>query len=339
MTNSALAAIHWALQNHVQPAAANATTLFLRARASAELHEIANLTCVQSFKPWADELHAAGFASNPDLPSGQRFDRILLLPGRQRAETRALLATAASLLAPDGQFVVAQLNTEGARSLQSDCETLFGAIQHASKHKSRVMWGTANQLNAALAAEWLAGDQPTRVIDDEFVSRPGLFAWDRIDPGSALLAKHLPKNLRGTGADLGCGFGVLAKRLLERNPLVQGLDCFEAERRALQLAELNLQPFASQKTLNFYWHDVSRGLERMDYDFVISNPPFHTGRMDEPGLGMSFLNAAARALKTGGRFILVANVHLPYEAVLAKQFQQVTEVAQGLGFKVLEARK
>jgi 16S rRNA (guanine1207-N2)-methyltransferase len=339
MTNSALAAIYWALQHHVQPAAANASTLFLRARASAELHEIPNLTCVQSFKPWADELSAAGFASNPDLPSGQRFDRILLLPGRQRAETRALVATAAGLLAPNGQFVVAQLNTEGARSLQSDCEALFGAIQHESKHKSRVMWGGANQLNAVLAEEWLAGDQPVRVVDDEFLSRPGLFAWDRIDPGSALLAQHLPKNLRGTGADLGCGFGVLAKRLLERNPLVQGLDCFEAERRALQLAEINLQPFAAQKTLNFHWHDVSQGLARHDYDFVISNPPFHTGRIDEPGLGTSFLHAAARGLKSGGRFILVANVHLPYEAVLAKQFQQVTLIAQGLGFKVLEARR
>ena len=339
MSNSALDAIHWALQHHVQPAPVNANTLFLRAQASAELHDIANLSCVQSFKPWADELSSAGFASSAETPTGQRFERILLLPGRQRAETRALLASAAHLLQQDGQFVVAQLNTEGARSLQSDCEALFGRVQFASKFKSRVMWGSANDLNAELAAQWLAGDQPTRVINDEFLSRPGLFAWDRIDPGSALLVQHLPKNLRGTGADLGCGFGVMSKRLLERNPQVQGLDCFEAERRALQLAELNLQPFAHQKTLNFHWHDVSQGLDRHDYDFVISNPPFHTGRMDEPGLGASFLGAAARALKSGGRFILVANVHLPYEAVLAKQFQQITPIAQGFGFKVLEARR
>lgn len=339
MSEPALNAIHWALSHHIATAPAESNTLFLRARVSAELSEIPNLTCVQSFKPWTDELTAAGFAPMPELPSGKRYSRVLLLPGRQRTETRALLARVAGLLAPNGLFVAAQLNTEGARSLQTDCEALFGAVQHESKFKARVMWGRADLLNTELASSWLAADQPTRVINDEFLSRPGLFAWDRIDPGSALLAQNLPKNLRGFGADLGCGFGVLSKRLLERNANVQGLDCFEAERRALALAQINLQSLAVSKTLGFHWHDVSQGLERRDYDFVISNPPFHTGRMDEPGLGMSFLNAAARGLKTGGRFILVANVHLPYEAVLLKQFQQVIELAKANGFKVLEARK
>ena len=46
MPNPALDAIFWALENHIEAPVDNATTLFLRARASAELHEIANLTCV-----------------------------------------------------------------------------------------------------------------------------------------------------------------------------------------------------------------------------------------------------------------------------------------------------
>ena len=41
-------------------------------------------------------------------------------------------------------------------------------------------------------------------------SQPGVFAWDRIDPGSALLAEHLPA-MKGEGVDLGAGSGELRR--------------------------------------------------------------------------------------------------------------------------------
>ncbi len=44
-----------------------------------------------------------------------------------------------------------------------------------------------------------------------FLSRPGVFAWDRIDPASALLAEHLPADLAGRAADLGAGYGFVAR--------------------------------------------------------------------------------------------------------------------------------
>ena len=43
----------------------------------------------------------------------------------------------------------------------------------------------------------------------------GIFSADHIDPGSALLAEHLPKNLRGRVADLGAGWGFLSRAALE----------------------------------------------------------------------------------------------------------------------------
>src|SRR5205814_9151177 len=41
-------------------------------------------------------------------------------------------------------------------------------------------------------------------------SQPGVFSWDRLDPGTALLLDRAA-GLAGRGADLGCGVGVLAK--------------------------------------------------------------------------------------------------------------------------------
>lgn len=65
----------------------------------------------------------------------------------------------------------------------------------------------------------------------------------------------------------------------------------------------------------FHWHDVTKGLPEC-YDVVIMNPPFHIGRDQKAELGLSFLTAASRGLRRGGRLFLVANRRLPYESHL-----------------------
>jgi predicted RNA methylase len=156
---------------------------------------------------------------------------------------------------------------------------------------------------------------------------------------------HLPKvyeamlasDLRGRGADLGCGYGFLAAEVLARHPQVGALDLYEADARALELARRNLDGSAAE--LEFSWHDVAAGLPRADYDFIVSNPPFHAGRADAPELGIAFIRAAAAAPRSGGRLFLDANRHLPYEATLAAAFAKVRVLADERGFKVFEATR
>jgi 16S rRNA (guanine1207-N2)-methyltransferase len=166
-----------------------------------------------------------------------------------------------------------------------------------------------------------------------------LFAWDRIDTASALLASNLPADLHGHGADLGAGYGYLSAEVLARCAQVTSIDLYEAESRALELAKENLRCTPSGKTVDFFWHDVATGLPH-HYDFIISNPPFHhQGRADLPELGRAFIAAAAAALNSGGRLLLVANRHLPYESALREGFANVRVLADEQGFKVIEAIK
>ena len=82
------------------------------------------------------------------------------------------------------------------------------------------------------------------------------------------------------------------------------------------------------------------GLARSDYDFIVSNPPFHAhDRGDRPQLGQRFIEVAAQSLRHGGRLLLVANRHLPYEATLAQAFASHRVLAEGGGFKVIEGVK
>lgn len=311
--------------------------LFLRARSSQELPRD-RLLCEQNFKPFADALTRDGLRIAE--PTDERFPLVLVLPPRQREEARALLAQAALRTTPGGIVVASMGNNEGARSGEADLERLAGNIHRASKNKCRVCWATISPdtIDAALLEQWRVLDAPRPIAGGRFLSRPGLFAWDRIDAASALLVEQLPDNLSGRAADLGAGYGYLSAELLARNPGIVALDVYEAEARALAMARLNLANAAQRLAIDFLWHDVTTGLSAR-YDVIVSNPPFHQGRADQPELGQAFIVAAARAMNPGGRFWLVANRHLPYESVLANHFANVRTATVHDGFKVIEAIK
>lgn len=323
-----------------------AGVLFLRARDGWPLRQQPwpGLVCEQSFKPDADALLRAGFTvqrAGQEPDPARTYPLVMVLPPRQRDEARALLARAVASTAPGGRVLACASNNEGARSLEADLTQLAGPVDTQVKNKCRVFWTAPLPAGCEsdLVKQWRQLDHARPIGDARFLSRPGVFAWDRIDTASQLLVAHLPASLAGRAADLGAGFGYLSVELLSRCAGIHTLDLYEAEGRALDLARQNLADFATRATLGFLWHDVTAGLPHR-YDVIVTNPPFHTGmRADRPDIGKRFIAVAAQALNPGGRLWLVANRHLPYEAVLDRSFGQVRTVAQQHGFKIVEAVK
>ncbi|MES2489743.1 MAG: class I SAM-dependent methyltransferase [Pseudomonadota bacterium] len=316
--------------------------LFLRARTGLALREAAGagLICEQEFKPVADALTRAELTAVEldTLEPERKFALVLVLPPRQREEARSLLAQAVARCAPGGRVLASMRNDEGARTGEQDLALLAGGVSKLSRRKCRAFWTRALQgpADLALADSWAKLDAPRTILDGRFISRPGVFAWDHIDPASALLAKHLPANLAGHAADLGAGYGYLSTELLARCPQITAIDLYEAQSRALAMARENLRD--ARVPCEFSWHDVTTGLPRR-YDVIVSNPPFHAqSREDRPDLGRRFISVAAQSLNPGGSFWMVANRHLAYEYTLNECFAEIRNVAQGGGFKVIEAR-
>ena len=184
-------------------------------------------------------------------------------------------------------------------------------------------------------AEALAGGEGRWIEALGLWSQPGVFSWDRIDPGSARLAAHLPP-MNGQGADLGCGIGYLARAVLAATPKVERMTLVDIDRRAIQAARLNI---ADARTA-FDWADATGASWTLEgLDFIVMNPPFHDGGSENRRLGQAFIRRAAQMLRKGGVCWLVANRHLPYEGELTTAFAQVDVRSDAGGYKVFEAHK
>lgn len=254
------------------------------------------------------------------------YGAVLVCLSRARPLARLRIAEAAAAVVPDGLVLVDGAKADGIESALKDCKARAEIRDSYVKSHGRLFWFSDGDFVdwARIAADWPAVEG--------FQTAPGIFSADGIDPGSALLAAHLPRDLAGYGADLGAGWGYLARQTLTR-PKVKALHLVEDDRAALAAAEANLEDPRAQ----FHWADALRWQAPGLLDFVVTNPPFHRGRAADPGLGQGFIEAAARMLSRRGVLWLVANRHLPYEQMLEARFHDVTEVIAATGYKVIRA--
>ena len=296
----------------------------------AEALPFKDIDAEQSFRPDFLRLKAAGWSVVPRLEGGA-YELGLVLLTKHKEENFANIARAWALLAPGGQLVSAGANDDGAASLEKHVGKAFGLVDHASKFHCRVFWLDKGERAPPDYWRGLAGLQP--VGAGPWLSQPGVFCWDRVDDGSALLARYLPADIAGTVADFGCGWGYLSRSLLDRCPGVTRLDMIDAEHRAVEAARANV----SDPRAKAHWLDLIAERAPTTYDTVICNPPFDAGRAADPALGQGFIEAAARALRPGGHFYMVANRGLPYEPLLKAHFASFETLADNNKFRVSRA--
>lgn len=289
------------------------------------------LLCVQTFRPIHDVLAGQG-RTVATAPEGQAAMVVVNLT-RSRAETLGAIAEALALLEPGGQLVITGAKSDGIDSI---ARQVGGAIPIEGafvKAHGRVFWTTRPDVLPEVVAEWSEQARPA-ANGDGFFAGPGMFSYERADPGSRRLALSFVGRLSGRVADLGAGWGWLAAAALDQNPGITEIDLYEADLPALEAARINVP----DPRARFHWSDATGlGAGVPPYDAVITNPPFHLGRAAEPDLGAAFIVAASRILKPGGRLMLVANRHLPYEAPLGAAFRNVEKLSEDGIYKVFLA--
>ncbi len=266
-----------------------------------------------------------------DQPEASLSEMTVLAPPGT-VERRYTIALALKALAPGGALTVLAPKDKGGSRLAKELKGFGCTVSETSRRHHRIC--SCDRPADLLGVEKALSDGAARFDGGLGLwTQPGVFSWNRMDPGSALLLENLP-GLSGSGADLGCGIGILGRAIL-KSPKVAHLSMVDLDRRAVEMAARNIgDPRAEVR-----WADVRGGTGLSGLDFVVMNPPFHDGGAEDQSLGQSFIRRSAEALRPGGVLWLVANRHLPYEEVLKPLFRRVTPKVEANGYKIYEALK
>lgn len=261
----------------------------------------------------------------------ESFDAVTVRAPAGAIERRYVLAHALRVLAPGGRLTAFAPKDRGGLRLKKELQALGCEVGESARRHNRICVSLRPVSSAALE-DAIAAGAPRQIAENGLWTQPGVFSWDRLDAGTNALLQVLPP-FSGVGADLGSGIGLLALNVLA-SPKVTKLTLVELDHRAVEVSRRNV----TDPRAEIVWADARQtGLK--DLDFIVSNPPFHEGGGEDKALGQAFIRAAADTLRKGGALWIVANRHLPYEAILAESFAKVRLAAEGGGYKVFEAKK
>jgi len=308
------------------------------AQAHTSIQSFINITASfqyhQTFKPELDALQALAVSTASKFNDDSKaVDLALLFPYKNKQQTLFYMAQAMQQLKSGGRIIMACENKYGAKSYQHALASLAGHADASSKSKCRIFSAYKHDgYDECLAQTWLQAGAIQKVQGLDLYSQPGLFSWNRADLGSQILLSHLPQ-LSGKGMDLCCGYGLLSVHLLQTSADISCLHMLDAEQQAILCAKKNTQDWISK--CQYDCLDATQDDLPSDLDWLVCNPPFHTGQQREVALGQTIVAKACQSLKRGGEIWVVANRQLPYEHIFEQHLRQHNIIQETQGFKII----
>jgi 16S rRNA (guanine1207-N2)-methyltransferase len=265
-----------------------------------------------------------------DSPDGP-FD-LVVLPSSHRGEaerTREQLQQACQRLRDGGMLVCGVDNPED-RWLHAELKKLFPKVRRDPEHHgvvySAVRQGPPKRIRD-FRAEFAFRDQGNLI---RAVTRPGVFSHRELDLGARALLEATEIEAGQKVLDIGCGSGsvglALAKRAagislhgLDSN--VRAVDCLIEGGRLNDLSNVTAKLTATGEID-----------EPGTFDLAVGNPPYHS----QFRIAEIFVQAARRALKPGGRVVMVTRKPEWFDARLGQLFDDV-EIGEVRKYSVVRA--
>jgi 16S rRNA (guanine1207-N2)-methyltransferase len=267
-----------------------------------------------------------------DLPDG-KFDLIgIPMSHRGEAELARDLIQQACLRLREGGMLVCGVDHPTDRWLHEELKKLFARVRRDPQHHGVVYSAVRHNPPKRLRnfrSEFAFRDRGNLV---RAVSRPGVFSHRELDLGARALLEAADVEAGERVLDIGCGSGVvgLALALRATDVSVHGIDSnARAVQCLLEGAALNsLARVTAQQTATGEIDD------RGNFDLAIGNPPYYS----QYRIANIFVQAARRALKPGGRVVMVTKKPEWFEARFKQLFRDV-EIRTVRGYSVVSARQ
>ncbi|MEN9583407.1 MAG: hypothetical protein RLZZ616_413 [Pseudomonadota bacterium] len=273
-----------------------------------------------------------GILFDHQLGGAPRFDALLLLMPKAKAEAQYLLAMMTPLLEAGADLFLAGENRGGINGADKLLAP-YGEkpIKRDSARRCSLYHGELCKPVAPFELESWFGRYQCKAGDTELtvLALPGVFSAAELDLGTQMLLAAVPP-MQGELLDFGCGAGVIGSVLAKRNPdlRVNMVDisalALESSRRTLAINGLLGKVYPSD-----VYSDVST-----PFQHIVSNPPFHAGLKTFYAATETFLARAPEFLLPNGSLTIVANAFLRYQPILETHFKRVDVISSDAKFKV-----
>ena len=277
----------------------------------------------------------------------KHFDLVVLDLPKGRRLAQRWLVEAFTVLRPNGKLYLAGSNKQGIRAVMKDAQALFGNVSILDYKKGNRLAQLIRPVNIKPQVSWaykpgIAPDTWVHLVVDspqghfELASLPGIFSYDRLDPGTGLLLSCLSGVTNQCILDLGCGYGILGLASLADG--ADWVDMVDSNLLAVAAAGKNLNAlgFSNAEAIP---NDVLSNITWKLYDLIVSNPPFHSGREVNYQITNAFIQQSYEALNDAGRMLIVANQFIRYDRAMSKIFGDVSLIAKDGRYQVWQATK
>ncbi len=264
----------------------------------------------------------------------EEYDIVLSHLPRGREVIEKLIHDATRALKPGGRFYLVAHKRAGVKGAVAYATQILGRAGVVRQKQGYHVALTVKE-RAQTWEQWEDFQSLEIGLDGlptTLVSQPGVFAWDRLDDGTAALIRAMEIHPGETVLDLGCGTGLLALVAARRGGRVTAVD---ADLRAVESTRRTLT--ANQVAAEVLISDCAQMVLERRFDVVVCNPPFHQGVGVAYDVARQMVRDVATVLRPGGRFYLVSNAFIRYERDTKGRFARVDEIFNDRRYRVLQA--
>lgn len=193
---------------------------------------------------------------------------------------------------------------------------VFGKVALETSKAGTTLWSTRDgeRKRRRHEIEISARVRPGEYV--EFLTRPGLFAYGKLDNGTRSLLDVLEVRPGERVVDLGCGCGVAGIVAALRAGVDAKLTLADSNARAVAVSKLNIERHGLTNAEAVATHNFA-DLPARKYDLALANPPYFA----HGTIAAMFAKAAHRVLVKGGRLYLVTRQVEEVAAILEEQFE------------------
>ncbi len=273
------------------------------------------------------------------------FDHVVIYQPKAKELLDYLLASVLPHVKEGGQVWLVGDNKSGVKSSMKRLEPSLDDVGKVDSAKHCLLFSGYKRRPAKpfVFEDWIMSWTLTVAGQDmTLCSLPGVFGHGKLDKGTELLLNQLQQHRfmsdvsQARLLDFGCGDGIISLWLHGHTKAkVTALDdsALALKATALTFAENN-----ASEALTLI---ASNGLTNVKgrFNYVVTNPPFHTGVSTDYSVAESFFIGVKNHLTLNGELFVVANDFLRYPPILDAALGTHTRLLRDKGFAVYHGRQ